>query len=246
MSSANLNKYLMTRNLVQNQFNNLQLERNKKVLNMWQIVIFVLLFESSYYETTSASPLVLNHHHQLIRSNEVLPALLPQPVIDTKNSTESLPWQINDYATGSKFADSPHTNEFKSNHESESDEAVDFAPQDKEDEHESIEKIPTNCPQCKNIDTLSEDDLTKLRIEYVKKQILHKLRLTERPKPLKISDLPEPVQIGYSIETDRNEEMFNRRSSDQDFAKTTQKIVFMTQGWFALISIDNRNRNHKF
>lgn len=218
VSAKNINLETRT-SIQQNQFNNLQLERNKNVLIMLQIVIFILLIAS----TTSASPLAHPHRHHHNSSSSSA---------DPETSPESLAWKSNGYDTGSKYNDSRTTgNGIKSNHDAESDESsADFGPQDKEDEHESIEKIPTKCPQCKNSDTLSEDDLTKLRIEYVKKQILHKLRLTERPRPLKRSDLPEPVQVGYSIESDKNEEMFNRRP-DGDYAKTTQKIVFMTQGW---------------
>lgn len=185
---------------------------------MWQTVILILLIVSSLYESTSASPLTTqtkhrHRHHRTISST-------PQPAgsSDTKTQLEA----------GSKYSESPTGNgiELESNHDAE---PTDFAPNDdKEDASESIEKIPTKCPQCKNSDTLSEDDLTKLRIEYVKQQILKKLQLTERPPVLKKSDLPEPVQIGYEIESDKNEEMFLRRA-DAKFAKTTQKIVFMTQ-----------------
>lgn len=235
MSSKYTRKNLETRNsAVDNQFNNLQLERNKKVFKMWQTVILILLIVSSLYESTSASPLTTqtkhrHHHHSTISST-------PQPAgsSDTKTPLE---WKIK---AGSKYSESPTGNgiELESNHDAE---PTDFAPNDdKEDASESIEKIPTKCPQCKNSDTLSEDDLTKLRIEYVKQQILKKLQLTERPPVLKKSDLPEPVQIGYEIESDKNEEMFNRRA-DAKFAKTTQKIVFMTQGWYKSdsSSVDN-------
>lgn len=218
-----------------NQFNNLQLERNKKVFKMWQTVILILLIVSSLYESTSASPLTpqtkhRHHHHSTISST-------PQPAAGSSDTKTPLEWKIK---AGSKYSESPTGNgiELESNHDAE---PTDFAPNDdKEDASESIEKIPTKCPQCKNSDTLSEDDLTKLRIEYVKQQILKKLQLTERPPVLKKSDLPEPVQIGYEIESDKNEEMFLRRA-DAKFAKTTQKIVFMTQGWYKSdsSSVDN-------
>jgi hypothetical protein len=183
-----------------------------KNIKMRQILITLIILEITS-NLTSATPL-----HKTISSS-------PHKITDTEKSSKIFNWESREYETGSKYIDSFTSNEIKSNHETSND--SDFAPQDKE--HESIEKNPTNCRTCKNSDTLSEDDLTKLRIEYVKKQILHKLRMNDRPIHLRKSDLPEPVQIGYALKTDEDDKEFNRRANE-DFAKTTQKIIFMTQG----------------
>lgn len=95
---------------------------------------------------------------------------------------------------------------------------------------ESIKKV--NCPKCKqNSVKMSENELTNLRIEYVKNQILHKLKLTERPAPISKDELPEPVQEGYAFSSiaDVDTEFLNRHLDDY-FAKTTQKIIFLSKG----------------
>lgn len=109
------------------------------------------------------------------------------------------------------------------------DDLPDFEPSN---DDESIKKV--NCPKCKqNSVKMSENELTNLRIEYVKNQILHKLRLTERPAPISKDELPEPVQEGYAISSiaDTNTDFLNRHLDDY-FAKTTQKIIFLSKGWY--------------
>lgn len=82
------------------------------------------------------------------------------------------------------------------------------------------------CPKCQNRPEIrmTEEQLTELRIKYVKNQILKKLKLTERPQ-VSISGLPKPVAEGATIRLDSEE---NELSSIQDdfYAKTTQKIIF--------------------
>lgn len=101
-------------------------------------------------------------------------------------------------------------------------------------ENESTKKDAANCPKCKqnNNIKMNEDEVTKLRIEYVKNEILNKLRMNERP-PLKevLDELPEPVQEGHTMEEneDKNTGSINLNVEDY-FAKTTQKIIFLTQG----------------
>lgn len=103
----------------------------------------------------------------------------------------------------------------------------DFEPSD----DESIKKVAANCPKCKqNSVKMSENELANLRIEYVKNQILHKLRMTERPAPISKDGIPEPLQEGYAIgQGDEGTEFLNRHLDDY-FAKTTQKIIFLTRG----------------
>lgn len=95
---------------------------------------------------------------------------------------------------------------------------------------DSMKKV--NCPKCKqNSVKMSEDELANLRIEYVKNQILHKLRMDERPAPVMKDELPEPIQEGYAVSSaaDHDDEFLNRHLDDY-FAKTTQKVIFLTKG----------------
>lgn len=100
------------------------------------------------------------------------------------------------------------------------------------DHDESIKtKVSANCPKCKqNSVKMSEDELTNLRIEYVKNQILHKLRMTERPAPVPKDELPEPIQEGYAIQSEDHHVDYLNRHLDDYYAKTTQKIIFLTRG----------------
>ena len=109
------------------------------------------------------------------------------------------------------------------------DDTTNFGPSDSEHD-DSIKKL--DCPKCKqNSVKMSENELANLRTEYVKNQILHKLRLNERPAPISKDVLPEPIQEGYAVshETDPDDEFLNRHLDDY-FAKTTQKIIFLTKG----------------
>lgn len=87
-----------------------------------------------------------------------------------------------------------------------------------------------NCPKCQNRPELrmTEEELTKLRIEYVKNQILKKLRLTERPN-VSATNLPRPVAEGSMISPDDEEEQQNQ-AFEQFYGKTTQKIIFLERG----------------
>lgn len=103
----------------------------------------------------------------------------------------------------------------------------DFEPSD----DESIKKVAANCPKCKqNSVKMSENELANLRIEYVKNQILHKLRMTERPAPISKDEIPEPLQEGYAIGQGDGGTAYLNRHLDDYFAKTTQKIIFLTRG----------------
>lgn len=111
------------------------------------------------------------------------------------------------------------------------DNVSDFDPDEADDESIN-KKVAANCPKCKkNSVKMSESELANLRIEYVKNQILHKLRMTERPAPVFKDELPEPIQEGYVIQGDDDPDYeFLNRHLDDYFAKTTQKIIFLTQG----------------
>lgn len=93
--------------------------------------------------------------------------------------------------------------------------------------HHLNEKV--NCPKCRNRPELrmTEEELTNLRIEYVKNQILKKLRMTERPN-VSATNLPRPIAEGSMI-TEGEEEQQNQ-AFEQFYGKTTQKIIFLELG----------------
>lgn len=79
-----------------------------------------------------------------------------------------------------------------------------------------------------SVGTISEDDFTAMRIEYIKNQILKKLRLKEKPQ-IAISDLPKPIQDNENqllSDHDTDLSMFD----DDFYAKTTQAIVLPYEG----------------
>lgn len=90
-----------------------------------------------------------------------------------------------------------------------------------------------NCPKCQSRPELrmTEGELTKLRIEYIKKQILKKLRLTERPN-VSTSNLPRPIAEGSMIFPEDEEEQ-QHNAFEQFYGKTTQKIIFLELGKFS-------------
>ncbi|XP_060537411.1 inhibin beta chain-like [Cylas formicarius] len=72
--------------------------------------------------------------------------------------------------------------------------------------------------------SISEDEFTALRIEYIKNQILKKLRLKEKPQ-ISVTDLPTPVKEYESLLPDQD--MNLQSNYDDDFyGKTTQAIIF--------------------
>lgn len=87
-----------------------------------------------------------------------------------------------------------------------------------------------NCPKCRNQPELrmTEKEFTKLRIEYVKNQILKKLQMTERPQ-VSAAHLPRPIAEGSMI-LDDDEEQQQNHAFEQFYGKTTQKIIFLEMG----------------
>ncbi|CAO1351877.1 unnamed protein product [Diamesa serratosioi] len=75
---------------------------------------------------------------------------------------------------------------------------------------------------------MSEDELTELRIEFVKNQILQKLRLTERPAKMEMDRLPKPIADGYTIQVAEKTDDSSQRLDDY-YGKTTQKIIFLNR-----------------
>ncbi|CAG9855086.1 unnamed protein product [Phyllotreta striolata] len=68
-----------------------------------------------------------------------------------------------------------------------------------------------------------EDDFAKLRIEYIKNQILKKLRLKEKPT-ITPSELPKPIKEYENLLP--THDMGIQSYSDDFYGKTTQAIIF--------------------
>ncbi|XP_063705431.1 growth/differentiation factor 8 isoform X2 [Culicoides brevitarsis] len=82
-----------------------------------------------------------------------------------------------------------------------------------------------NCKTCQNGVKMTEEELTALRIEFVKNQILKKLRLTERPN-VSIKDLPKPIT--EKLVPEPEPENVNRQLEDY-YGKTTKKFIFLQE-----------------
>lgn len=89
-----------------------------------------------------------------------------------------------------------------------------------------------NCPKCQanaaNI-VMTEEELTELRITYVKNQILKKLKLTERPD-VSLSGLPLPLPVAKGATMQLNDDDELTGIPDDFYAKTNQKIIFPQLG----------------
>lgn len=111
-----------------------------------------------------------------------------------------------------------------------------YIQHEKSNEHhpnDHVMKIPSNCPKCQNRPEIrmTEEELTELRIEYVKNQILKKLKLTERPQvSVSLSSgLPKPVAEGATFLSDSDDDSITG-IPDEFYGKTTQKIIFPQLG----------------
>uniref|UniRef100_A0A1A9X484 TGF-beta family profile domain-containing protein n=1 Tax=Glossina brevipalpis TaxID=37001 RepID=A0A1A9X484_9MUSC len=89
-----------------------------------------------------------------------------------------------------------------------------------------IERDP-RCPKCESnrkVAHVSEEELTQLRIEFVKHQILEKLRLKERPNVSAVG-LPKPISEGVTIEEERGSMI--EKEFDDYYARTSKKFIFL-------------------
>lgn len=78
--------------------------------------------------------------------------------------------------------------------------------------------------------TVTEEEFTALRIEYIKNQILKKLRLKKKPK-IAGAHLPKAVTENEAL-LPRSEEFVETNYFDDFYGKTTQAIVFPYEGEF--------------
>ncbi|XP_030756134.1 growth/differentiation factor 8-like [Sitophilus oryzae] len=94
---------------------------------------------------------------------------------------------------------------------------------DTDDELPPIENSVDEDYEAEPFAALSEQEFTALRIEYIKNQILKKLRLKEKPQ-ITLADLPKPVKESENLfpDQDRN---FLSNYDDDFYGKTTQAVV---------------------
>lgn len=180
-----------------------------------------------------ASPAEISHHRHRHHGRHHKKAS-ESPSEDQKRTLPPNIWSL--LATNKRASDDDngpkYSDDIDPNHDVNDiadDDSSDFETSN-DDADESIKKVAANCPKCKqNSVKMSEAELANLRIEYVKNQILHKLRMSERPAPVPKDELPEPIADGYAIQSDDDTDYLNRHLDDY-FAKTTQKIIFLTRG----------------
>lgn len=177
----------------------------------------------------AASPAEMNHRHRHHKHHKMSQKISRSPQNDAHKRT--LPpniWALyknaSDDENGSKYRDDMNPSH-DANENIIVDDATDF---EQSDHDESIKKVAANCPKCNSV-KMSENELANLRTEYVKTQILHKLRMTERPAPISKDELPEPISEGYAIQGDDDTDYLNKHLDDY-YAKTSAKIIFLSRG----------------
>jgi len=88
------------------------------------------------------------------------------------------------------------------------------------------------CPKCESnrqVEQITEEELRTLRIEFVKQQILEKLRLKESPNVSAV-DLPGPIFEGVTLtQTDGSNK---NKDYDDYYARTNQKFILLQRGEF--------------
>lgn len=100
----------------------------------------------------------------------------------------------------------------------------------KPQESVKTDKICVGCASKLYDDREWEKEITALRIEYIKNQILKKLRLKEKPSvALPIAGLPKPVTEDENL-FPRSQEDSASEYSDDYYGKTTQAIIFPHEG----------------
>lgn len=77
--------------------------------------------------------------------------------------------------------------------------------------------------------TITEEEFTALRIEYIKNQILRKLRLKKKPK-ISMAHIPKAVSENEALLPKPYEDFVETRYVDDFYGRTTQAIVFPYEG----------------
>ncbi|XP_014468682.1 PREDICTED: inhibin beta A chain [Dinoponera quadriceps] len=90
-----------------------------------------------------------------------------------------------------------------------------------------------NCPGCAQNKILIDHNsfLTELRVEYVKQQILRKLRLSKPPEvSMPLSTLPKPLINGNVLELRPGAPLVPDKPAESFYGKTNQVVVFPHEG----------------
>lgn len=99
-----------------------------------------------------------------------------------------------------------------------------------------------NCPGCAQNKIVIDHDpfLTELRVEYVKQQILKKLRLSKPPEvSMPLSTLPKPLINGNVLELRPGAPLVPDKPAESFYGKTDQVVVFPHEGKILQIQINN-------
>lgn len=101
------------------------------------------------------------------------------------------------------------------------------------DTRESIKEHHV-CPSCVKNRIVSDgvdQMLNEIRVEYVKQQILKKLRLSKPPDvSISISTLPKPLINGHVLELRPGEPLEPEKQAESFYGKTDQIVVFPNEG----------------
>ncbi|KAI9576462.1 hypothetical protein GQX74_009519 [Glossina fuscipes] len=100
------------------------------------------------------------------------------------------------------------------------------------------EERDPRCPKCEStrkVAHVSEEELTQLRIEFVKQQILEKLRLKERPNVSAVG-LPKPISEGVTINDEHGSVI--EKEFDDYYARTSKKFIFLQVDEWLKIDIE--------
>lgn len=98
----------------------------------------------------------------------------------------------------------------------------------RQQQQEQQKATPTiKCPKCESSNRqnvrVSEEELTLLRIEFVKRQILEKLRLKDKPNVSAIG-MPKPI---YEETTIHQDEPTSSKDLDDYYARASKKFIFL-------------------
>lgn len=83
------------------------------------------------------------------------------------------------------------------------------------------------CESSRKVEHITEEELRRLRIEFVKQQILEKLRLKESPN---VSSVELPLPIFEGITLPQSNEGIKNKDFDDYYARTNQKFILLQRG----------------
>ncbi|KAH8410021.1 hypothetical protein KR009_004228 [Drosophila setifemur] len=93
----------------------------------------------------------------------------------------------------------------------------------------SVKASGSSCPKCESnrqVEHISEEQLTHLRIEFVKQQILEKLRLKKSPNVSAV-ELPKPIFDGMTL--DHPNDSTKNKELDDYYARTSKKFILLNR-----------------